>query len=47
MPRKSNFWRIAALCLPGVLFGLTPALAVECGPYGCSGVTVVQPLPYK
>jgi hypothetical protein len=47
MPRKIEFWRIAALAALGVLFGRAPASAVECGPYGCSGVTVVQPVPYK
>lgn len=32
--------------LLGALSQVAPALAVDCGPYGCEGVYVVHPLTY-
>ena len=43
MLRKSRFWCLAAisLCCEAIAFG--PALAADCGYYGCDSKAVVQP----
>ena len=38
MLRRSKFWRIAAISLSCEIFGLAPALAGNCGLYGCGAV---------
>lgn len=42
MSCRSKFWRIAAIWLSCEVLGLTPALAGECGFYGCGDGYVVQ-----
>lgn len=42
MLRKSKMWRISAISLFTISFGLTPALAVDCGSNGYSTGYVVQ-----
>ena len=50
MPRRSRFWSrclgFAGVALAATLCEAAPALAVDCGPYGCEGVYVVHPQPY-
>ena len=38
MLRRFKFWRIAAISLSCEIFGLAPALAGNCGLYGCGAV---------
>ena len=42
MSCRSNFWRIAAIWLACKVLGVVPALAGECGFYGCGDGYVVQ-----
>ncbi len=42
MSCRSNLWRIAAIWLSCEVLGVVPALAGECGFYGCGDGYVVQ-----
>ena len=42
MRRRSKFWRIAAMWVFCSVFDLAPALAGDCGFYGCGAGYVVQ-----
>ena len=42
MSCRSNFWRIAAIWFSCEVLGVVPALAGECGFYGCGDGYVVQ-----
>lgn len=42
MLRESKFWRVFALSFFNILFGVAPALAADCGLYGCGAGFLVQ-----
>ena len=43
---RSRLSGLAAVALGAALLAAAPALAIDCGPYGCAGVYVVQPQTY-
>ena len=45
MLRKSKCWCVAAISLSFSVFGLAPAVAGDCGLYGCGGGYIVQQVP--